>query len=1079
MANEFITNQDRLLVDVMNNILPSANRLHFLVGYFYFSGFEEIYKNIGDKEVKILVGLEVETDLANKIREFERISTIEIPRGQIRANYYNSLIRIFNDTDYFDTKERQEAFKLFLGKIENGTLEIKKTHEPNHAKLYIFENKDDFNQGGEFPGTTITGSSNLTRAGLRHQFEVNVISRDKSNYADAKKIFDTLWQKAIAIVDKDYIKEFFQEVVEKIWIDKLPSPYLIYIRVLEEYFSQYSKDFLRLPREITDGKYINLKYQTDAIARALDIIKKHNGVIVADVVGLGKSIIASAVAHNLNLKAIVIAPPHLKPQWEDYHNEFEFHARIYSSGKIDEALEENSYDGEKLIIIDEAHKYRNELTADYANLHKLCQGNKVMLLSATPFNNRPQDVFSMVKLFQIPARSTLQTVDNLSFQFRELILEYKKIKEMQKDKKESKEAIQARIKDVAHRIREILYPLVIRRSRLDLEAIEEYREDLKKQKISFPKVHPPKLLDYELGALTKLYKETLDQIAPETNEMSGFVGARYMPVNYIDPKYRKKIAQEMGIDENLLNQTQINLAKFMRRLLVRRFESSVYSFKTTLESIIESSETICEWYKRVGKVPIYKKGRLPDIDELEESTGDDADEELKEITLEEQLKKYNEKGMWFIDKDELSSKFNEILEKDIAILRKIHVKWFGKGLPKDPKIEHFLEIIQEKIKEYPQRKIVVFTEFADTAEYLYREIKDKIRTFKYSSADASEANKRIIKENFDAGYKIQKNDYDILIATDAISEGFNLHKAGIVFNYDIPYNPTRVIQRVGRINRINKKVYDELFIYNFFPTATGEEEARVKEIATLKIAMIHALFGEDTKVLTKDEELQSFFKERYNEALSDQEELSPEAKYENIIKKLRISNPELVSESLKIPRRIRIRRTVKKDRSGVVVFGKKGSEYAFKLCDKNNATASLGIADAMKLFEAESAENADKVSESFESIYEDLKKKLFSKRTEVALDQGKRETIIKIRALKDKVPHKKDYLESLLIILEKLDALPDRYAKFIRGIDLKDLDIAIKELERLVPHRYLLGVIKREQEIEEGGEALILSEELI
>lgn len=105
----------------------------------------------------------------------------------------------------------------------------------------------------------------------------------------------------------------------------------------------------------------------------------------------------------------------------------------------------------------------------------------------------------------------------------------------------------------------------------------------------------------------------------------------------------------------------------------------------------------------------------------------------------------------------------------------------------------------------------------------------------------------------------QRDDYKILVATDAISEGYNLHRAGTVINYDIPYNPTRIIQRIGRINRINKKVFDQLYIYNYFPTDVGESETRTKEISTLKMAMIHAIMGEDTKVLTKDEEIQSYF----------------------------------------------------------------------------------------------------------------------------------------------------------------------------------------------------------------------------
>lgn len=436
-----------------------------------------------------------------------------------------------------------------------------------------------------------------------------------------------------------------------------------------------------------------------------------------------------------------------------------------------------------------------------------------------------------------------------------------------------------------------------------------------------------------------------------------------------DERYRQRIAKEMGVEENLLMRTQLNLAQFMRRLLVRRFESSVKAFKETLGSIIQSSQMILDWYEKLGKVPIYKKGKLPDVDSLLESTGEDLDEELRESTLEEELQGYKEKGLWLIDAKELRKAFVDDIKKDIQMLTSIKERWFGKSFPKDYKLERFAEVLREKLKEDPRRKIVVFTEFADTANYLHEELKNVLRIFKYTSEDATKANQDTIKQNFDAANEIQKNDYDILIATDAISEGFNLHRAGIIFNYDIPYNPTRVIQRVGRINRINKKVFDDLFIYNFFPTATGEKETRVKQISTLKLAMVHALFGEDTKVLTKDEELQSFFAEQYRQLLESQEELSPDAKYENYIRKLRETNPDIVEESLNVSRRVKIRRTAPKETSGILVFGKKGEEFAFKLGKSADNIFPLSSADAFRLFEAELSEKAEKPSEHTNITY--------------------------------------------------------------------------------------------------------------
>jgi len=159
MSTKFITNQEKLLSEVISNILPSTKKLYMLVGYFYFSGFEELYKSLEDKEVKILVGLEIEKDLLNKIKEVEFIQQLNLSRGKIKDNFNKSLVGIFNDTDYFDSEEKQNAFMLFLKKIKDGTLEIKKTSQPNYAKLYIFEHKEEHNQGGETPGVVITGSS--------------------------------------------------------------------------------------------------------------------------------------------------------------------------------------------------------------------------------------------------------------------------------------------------------------------------------------------------------------------------------------------------------------------------------------------------------------------------------------------------------------------------------------------------------------------------------------------------------------------------------------------------------------------------------------------------------------------------------------------------------------------------------------------------------------------------------------------------------------------------------------------------------------------------------------------------------
>ncbi len=1071
---DLITNNEQKLGDEISKILPSTDKLFVLVGYFYYSGFNELHDDLKDKEIKILVGLDIEKNILNKFREFELVENIEKSKSQIRREYNDNFVKFFNDSNFFDCEEKQRSFKLFIEKIKNRSLEIRKTIKPNHSKLYLFQAAPEFNQGGSWPGTMITGSSNLTKSGLYGQGEINTIFRDRTYY-QGKELFDELWETGIDIVSKNNLADFLESVVERIWFEKLPKPFIMFVRVLDEYFSLKKENDIKLPSQITDEAYFDLEYQTDALHRGLKIIKKHNGLIISDVVGLGKSIIASAIAYNLRKKAIVIAPPHLVEQWNEYCYNFDFIAKVYSSGKIEDALTDNSFAEEKLVIIDEAHKYRNEMTRDYGLLHQLCQGNKVILLTATPFNNKPQDIFSMIKLFQLPSKSTIQTVDNLALQFKSLIIEYKNIKEGQKDNSITEAELKRRINELSDKIRDILSPVLIRRSRIDLEKIEEFRKDLESQNISYSQVNDPILQEYDLGDLSELYLKTLKRISTD-EKGKGLEGARYKPVSYLvdEDKYKEKITKEFG-NINLFRKSQMNIAKFMKHLLVRRFESSFQAFMNSLENMIKSFELILNWHDRLHKVPIYKKGKLPDVDSLMEDMGDDISEELFNFTFEEQLQKYYEKGLMIIDAKEIKEDFAKDLRRDIELLKSIQEDW--RKISIDPKLVHFKEIINKQLEDEPNRKIIIFTEFNDTAEYLYRCLKNEFRIFKYSGSEANKNNKDIIKENFDASYKkSQKNDYDILVATDAISEGYNLHRAGTIFNYDIPYNPTRVIQRVGRINRIDKKVFEKLYIYNYFPTDIGAQHVRTKQISTLKLAVIQAILGSDTKILTPDETLESFYAKQYEKEFANQEQVSWDAEYLDFYNKLKLTNPEVIEKSQEIPHRTRIRRSASKS-SGVIVFGSKGDEYTFKFSSDGTEVVALSAKDAFQLFEAEVEESSLSVTNNFDNIYQKIKEKLFIKKSRQSNDKGKREAIDKLKVIKSILNEDKDYLDDLLVVLESLDGLPDRFAKLIRAFDEKTLKDDIEEFKKEVPHQYLERIIKKSTSVNDGKERLILAEE--
>lgn len=1082
----------------LKDILPNCDRVDALVGYFYFSGFLDLKEELKDKKIRILVGMDIDRQIIEKISTFKDadfdsfLTDANIAsRSSAKENYFNVFSRMFNDTDYFDDAGSQEAFGIFLKKIQDGSLAIKKTPKANHSKFYILYNKPEHSTNDRTPGVVVEGSSNLTFSGLRGQGEHNRILQERHYFDDDVKRFEELWSdpENISIADMDSAEEFIGEVKKRIWLYALPKPLHMFYKVLDEYFSVDNIVEMKSPAEITSGKYYNLMYQKDAINLGIDRIEKFGGVIIADVVGLGKSIVASAIAHNMGLKTIIIAPPHLESQWKDYMSDFDFKGLVYSTGKIKEALERHGNEGGKLLIIlDEAHKHRNEDTENYIMLHQLCAGNRVMALSATPFNNDPKDIYALIKLFSTPGQSTLKTVENLSMSFHQLFKSYRKLrKEMRRTGKQSDDNsikdISAQGSNIANELRKMIEPLVIRRSRRDLDEIEVYKKDLIRNKVSFPVVKDPEVLEYKLGAIAEQYLNTLNKISSE-DKGAGFLGARYKVASYIRPgsDFMKKLIEErFGDDDDgesaedliqSIKQAQANVAKFMRRLLVRRFESSIASFRLSVQNMMNSSEIMLDWYLKRGEAPIYKKGSLPDPDDLENMDTNEIDEVMNAL---------EGKGLILVPKEELDPNFERDLKHDIELLKSIQSDWSDVAI--DPKYDFFANKVEESLTKEKRRKIVVFTEFSDTADYLFEKLTQsgKKRIFKYSSSDASETNRKIIKANFDAGIDISKqaDDFDVIVATDAISEGFNLHRAGTVINYDIPYNPTRVIQRVGRINRISKKEFDELYIWNFFPTPIGEFETHTQAIATLKMNMIHKLLGEDTKMFRSDEELSNYFAKQYKEEQAKFEDSSWDAKYRNIWLNFK-NDAKIASEIAKIPRRSRIARS--STQGGVVAFAKNGSNYVFAYGDTPESVAIVSPEVALPMFSADEPDKALETTTSFDSIYQIAKEHIFKDNTRPPVIGGrKHDALNKLQVLSELHAPAKDLCKDVIKIIKDLDALPDGVLKNILEmyLDKTDPGKAYIELKEMFPPKYIEDIFTTAKRAEEIGRLVVLSEELI
>jgi len=1088
-----IDNKNQTLQEALHNALSTSDRVDIAVGYFFFSGFEALAKDLADKKVRILVGMELDPELVPQIAQLSKEDDVDLTKWQprmsttshtaLQKNYIDALIGFINDSDVFDNKESNEVFDLFISKIEDGTLEIRKTLEDNHSKFYLLHNKVELSQNGDFPGTSIMGSSNFTYRGLIGQGELNYPTRESSVFKEYQEKFEYLWSESqsISIVDMHRKEDFLRELKPKIWKFAVPSPYEIYIRILDEMFKREEGEQVTTPSVITKNLYSDLEYQIDAVKMVMDRVKRYDGAILADVVGLGKSVIAAAVARNLDMNTIIVAPPHLRSQWEDYKEVFGIRgSAVFSSGKVKDVYERYQQTREPfLLILDEAHRFRNEDTTDYKYLHQVCRShpdNKVLLLTATPFNNDPKDVFALVKLFQTPGQSTIRSVDNLSIRYRELIQRYKTLRrELRKNVDQGH--IDIETDEIAKEQRRLIEPILIRRSRLDLKYITRYREDLERQGIAFAEIIGPELLEYDLDALFDLYAETLELI---TKDKDGFIGARYKPTS---PEYMNEENQQIFFDKYKkdfddiedLRIAQTNLSKFMKRLLVMRFESSKAAFKATLEKMIAVNNIIINWWEVQGVVPVFKKGELPDPSEYDEDTfGPDAfDKELEEL---------RGRGLIEIERELLDPVFIEHVKHDTELLQSIHERWFDNPELEDldPKLDNIIQKIKSCLEERPDRKIVIFSTYKDTVDYLYDQLQARglSRVMRYTASEGSDSYKDVVKANFDASYPESKqvNDYDVLVATDALSEGFNLHRAGIIINYDIPYNPTRVIQRVGRINRINKKVFDKLYVYNSFPTSIGEESTRIKSISTLKIKLINAVVGSDTRTLTDDEELISFFKDEFEEAEKMNEQLSWDAVHRENYERAK-KDKDLMFKVKDLPRRTRVKRS-NQENKGIIVFGKKGDNSVFTYGTDIENVDVVSTEVALPIFLAKADEVSTEVDSNFTESFNYAKEKLFEK-SKLPKIQGRRAESIKIlELLGNELPQSKEYCDDIKNIIKIYDDINEGTLKDITKIKLKDLNEAYKELQMIVPKSYIDNIFQKVEKADQASELLLFAEQL-
>ena len=1006
MSN-FITNSDaKDLKKRLIELIQKSDELKFLVGFFYFSGIRELYKGLKEKpdqKMKVLVGLNVD---ATNYGMLELAGQDDQSSDEEKTYKFFLSVKKSLNTENFDTEEFYEQVRFFIQLIRDDKLIIRKTYNPNHAKLYLFKLEEG--QVGR-KNLFITGSSNLTRAGLTTQEEFNVEISD-FGFEEAEKYFDVLWDEAVKITEHAEAKRKLVEIVEKETLIKQVTPFEAFVLVLKTYLDSYEAREVgqSLVKILEENGYIPYQYQLDAVKQARAIIENNNGVIIADVVGLGKTIIACSVAKELKKRGIVICPPGLvgdkkkESGWKKYIEQFGLSREgweVWSLGDLENITDfvHKTKDIE-VIIVDEAHRFRNQDTKDYEYLKNICRNKIVILLTATPFNNRPGDILSLLKLFIIPKKSSITLENNLVDKFRTFkgtfdrlgyIKKYWNSPNSAKKRKaegyyqgffESKtidlKKIAQRSHYLARQIRDVIEPVTIRRNRLDLQNNPHYKDEVK----NLSKVADPKEWFFELTKEQSAFYDTvIGQYFGDPDDGGQFKGAIYRPFEYAVE--REKIENEkLSEKDNFQFIQQRNLYDFMRRLLVKRFESSFGSFEQSIKNFKGITRHSLEFIEKTGEYvldrALLEKIYDLELDEIEKYLAEYT-EKINNGEYPKNHKRYKISGFQY--KDEFISHIKSDLKLFDEILARLATLDLVKN---DPKTECLLENIKDEIKKKPvkgepKRKIVIFSEYLDTVKYLEPILRKHIgERILVVAGDLSAQKISQINKNFDAAYPEQDNDFDILLASDKISEGFNLNRAGLVINYDIPWNPVRVIQRVGRINRISRKVFNELYIVNFFPTERGAELVKSREIASNKMFLIHNTLGEDAKIFDIDEEpTPSGLFNRIQQNPDAQEEESFYTKALKAFLKIKKDVPELIASLKNYPPRIKVAKEYSENE--LLVFMKKGRLYIHCLKYKADNEFDIYQAAFEEVFDKIACAQDEKalpLSENFWGAYESAKK---------------------------------------------------------------------------------------------------------
>ena len=862
----------------------------------------------------------------------------DLLRLLIKEEYKLAVDLLLTHCKHTETDDDGQEIEVGTGRIEVNKYTEDKSGEDVflHSKCYIFMGSDS--------SFGIIGSSNFTRKGLTQNAELNyletngmIITAEPKEGSPSKghRIwFDEKWEQSAP-----WTNEFVNEIIkpspigrevnrerkqrqkeEEVAATAPFTPYELYIKLLQTQFATFLDT--KLSSQIKDylpATYSAYDYQIDAVKQCYEYMQRHGGFLLADVVGLGKTVVgALIVRHFLSTsqkdgrggRVLIVTPPAVLQPWRDTLGDIcaadpELNDRIdyISLGRLDkfteemddeadeERLDDGTLDGVLdqsrtygLILIDESHRFRNSDTEMYRALNGLIGSIAptpyVGLLSATPQNNRPQDLKNQIYLFErTPKSSTLTKVPggDLDAFFKEVHAEYQEL--IDKNSPMLEDQRTERLKRLSEEIRsKVLVDIMVRRTRTDVEM--NYGEDLEAQGLVFPRIEGPTALKYVMdSAQVSLFNDTMRLIAPGEEDKDGLTYARYRAIEYFaDPANAEK---HKGRGSRTAGNVAEQLAWLMQQSLVKRLESSAGAFRESLHNL---------WQNTQNMIRMWDNNTLfvcPDLN-VNEILKDNFDEGVKELRrkindLNKQGRNEGGKNAEY-RREDFRPEYIELLQRDERILSDLCARWDPKWIKKDPKLEAFKRQLPALFD--PEKNttglLVIFTEAIPTAVELGRVVKEAGHRPLVIRSQNREEERVVIRRNFDANCPAaeQLSDYDVLITTDTLAEGVNLHRAHVILNYDTPWNATRLMQRIGRVNRIGSAA-PHIYVYNFMPSDEGDERIKLVQKAHVKLQSFHTLFGEDSKIFSNAEDVVHYALLPTSDQIEDEVGDAPYLKYVN------------------------------------------------------------------------------------------------------------------------------------------------------------------------------------------------------